>query len=90
MKYPQHYPEDRQTVAVELSRRWEVYYRLQDLDVPCYCSCNEPLQIEIRSPLVGIQVWQVMRQVTCTRQELIDWLESCWEKDGESLRNYVN
>lgn len=67
-----------QPVQIAPGDRWQVYYRLQDLHVPCSCNLSEPLLIELRSPLVILQVWQVMRQFQGKRTELIDWLETCW------------
>lgn len=66
-------------IAVTGIDRWEVYRRLQDLDIPCQCSTDRPLQIEISSPIAAIQVWSVVRQIATPRQELVEWLEGCWQ-----------
>lgn len=67
-----------QEVQIVKSDRWTVYYRLQDLGVSCTCELHRPLQIEITTPLAAIQVWQVVRQETLSRNQLINWLEKCW------------
>ena len=58
--------------------RWQVYQRLIELDIPCYCAINQPLQVELSSSQVAIQVWSVVRQFTSSRQDLICNLENCW------------
>ena len=67
-----------QTVQVETGDRWLVYQRLQELNVSCVCNFHQPLQIEITTPLAAIQVWNVVRQQTIPRRQLVTWLENCW------------
>lgn len=59
--------------------RWQVYYRLQDLDVECFCQSEEPLKAYAKHPQAAIQIWSVAKQFTANRRELIDWLELCWQ-----------
>ena len=66
-------------LSVGCADRWWVYHRLQSLEVPCRCQCYKPLQVEVYSPLSTVQIWSVMRQTTASRQELTDWLETCWQ-----------
>lgn len=73
--------QETQPVSVKNSDRWQVYYRLLDLNVPCSCSLGNPLLVELHSPLVAIQVWQVLRQTEMKRVDLINWLETCWQTD---------
>ena len=68
-----------QVVAIERSARWQVYHRLQALEIECYCKTNQTLRVNLDNPLVGIQLWSVVKQVTGARQELIDWLDRCWQ-----------
>lgn len=71
--------EINQVVEVNPSDRWSVYRRLQELDIPCKCSTNEPLTVAIHSPLTAVQLWSVNKQQTATRNDLIDWLNHCWQ-----------
>ena len=66
-------------LAVKWSSRWDVFRRLQGLGIKCQCSTNEPLLVDIDTPTTAIQIWSVLRQSSESRQELIDWLEGCWE-----------
>lgn len=66
-------------LEVKWSSRWEVFRRLQQLDVECKCSTNEPLLVDLYSPTTAIQIWSVLRQWNISRRELINWLDDCWE-----------
>ena len=68
-----------EVINVEWLDRWQVYYRLQDLGIECYCRLDEPLRACIDSPQVAAQIWSVSRRVVAKRQELVAWLESCWQ-----------
>lgn len=69
-----------QAIAVKWADRWTVYQRLQELQIPCCCNTNRPLQVEIESPTAAIQLWSVVRQITTSRSELISWLNECWHQ----------
>ncbi|MBZ8181743.1 MAG: hypothetical protein SAL07_17255 [Oscillatoria sp. PMC 1051.18] len=66
-------------VAVNWADRWQVYYRLQDLQIPCRCATNQELQVEVYSPTGAIQLWSVVRNLTASRRDLINWLNCCWQ-----------
>ncbi|EAW43055.1 hypothetical protein N9414_09766 [Nodularia spumigena CCY9414] len=66
-------------LGVDWADRWQVYQRLQELDIPCCCEANQPLRVEINNPLAVFQLWSVMQQLTASRQELICNLEDCWK-----------
>jgi hypothetical protein len=66
-------------LGVEWVNRWQVYQRLQELDIPCSCEANQPLKVEINNPLAMVQVWSVIQQLTASRQDLICSLEQCWK-----------
>lgn len=68
-------------VTVQWSDRWQIYHRLQSLDIPCQCKTNKPLQVKLEDTRAAIQLWSVARQYTASRQELIDWLDRCWHKE---------
>ena len=64
---------------IENDRRWEVFHRLQDLEISCQCSAYKPLLVQIDSPQTAVQLWSVVKQVNSSRCELIDWLNRCWQ-----------
>jgi hypothetical protein len=59
--------------------RWQVYQRLLELQVPCYCRCNHPLEVELATPLKLWQFWTVMWRVSASRDTLCDYLHECWQ-----------
>jgi hypothetical protein len=67
---------------IQCSERWQIYRRLQELDIHCHCASYKPLKVEIRGAIAASQIWSVTRQFTASRQELIDWMESCWKCKG--------
>ena len=67
------------TVGIKNTERWSIYHRLQELDIPCNCSTNQPLQVELNNPSAIAQLCCVFKQSTASRSELIDWLDNCWE-----------
>ncbi|ELS03774.1 hypothetical protein Xen7305DRAFT_00034980 [Xenococcus sp. PCC 7305] len=71
--------KESQNVTVEWSERWQVYHRLQSLEISCSCRINEPLQAAPDSPQQAIQLWSIVKQVTSNRHELVDWLNQCWQ-----------
>jgi hypothetical protein len=72
--------QTKHIIDVNWADRWQVYQRLQDLDIPCSCQTNEPLKVEINNPTAAIQFWSVMRQLRTSRQEQIGYLKLCWQK----------
>lgn len=68
-----------QIVRVSQMDRWLVYQRLQQLEIPCQCFSNKPLQVEISNTKEAIQLWSAVKQITSSRSELIDWIDSCWQ-----------
>jgi hypothetical protein len=71
--------ETQQTISVNWGDRWQVYHRLQALEIPCQCATNKPLKIQLDSTKTAIQLWSVTRQFTASRDELVQWLECCWQ-----------
>lgn len=68
----------KQVVEVGRTERWQVYRRLQELEIPCKCQTNQALTVEIGSIAAAIQLWSVVRQLNGKRQDLIEVLERCW------------
>jgi len=70
--------ETTHIVTVNWTDRWQVYQRVQELDIPCSCEANQPLKVIIDNPTIAIQLWSVVQQYTAARQDLIAILEKCW------------
>ncbi len=71
-------PEVSEIVEVNWADRWQVYHRLQELAIPCWCDTNQPLRVHIDDALTAVQLWSVLRQLTTSRQDLVCWLERCF------------
>ena len=72
-------PWEETAIEVQCEDRWQVYHRLQELDIPCQCASYQPLKVQVNHPLAAIQLWSVVQQVTTPRQQLADRLEACWQ-----------
>ncbi|MBE9211286.1 hypothetical protein IQ247_00880 [Plectonema cf. radiosum LEGE 06105] len=70
--------QTKHVVEVNWADRWQVYKRLEELHIPCSCSPNQPLTVEIANTAAAIQLWSVMRQLNASRQELIITLKECF------------
>lgn len=68
-----------QVIGIQGVERWQVYHRLQELEIKCECRPHKPLEIECNSPQDAIQVWSVLKNLTESRQELLLWLDRCWQ-----------
>ncbi|MDJ0715284.1 MAG: hypothetical protein QNJ54_13845 [Prochloraceae cyanobacterium] len=66
-------------VKVNWADRWQVYQRLQELEIPCQCVTGEPLCVELDNTKEAIQLWSVVKQLTASRRELVVWLDDCWD-----------
>ncbi|MEH2069320.1 MAG: Asr1405/Asl0597 family protein [Nostoc sp.] len=71
--------ENKHFVEVNWADRWQVYHRLKELDIPCSCATNQPLEVEIGSVTAAVQLWSVIRRFTSSRQDEIWTLECCWK-----------
>lgn len=78
MTYSSSKPETDQVIEIAFADRWQVYRRLQELDIPCQCGTNQPLSVQLNNVSDAIQLWSVVRQLTLGRRELVSWLKSCW------------
>ena len=75
-------PEATQILEVSWTDRWEVYKRLQELEIPCWCQPNRPLRVQINSAIAAVQVQSVLRQLNAPRQDLVQWLGHCWHQEA--------
>ncbi|MGQ9870882.1 Asr1405/Asl0597 family protein [Leptodesmis sp.] len=64
--------------------RWLACQRLQDLSIPCHCTEDGCLQVEVTHPTAIAQVRSVIQQLTASRTVLVDWLEQCWHQPAAS------
>ncbi|CDN16087.1 MAG: hypothetical protein HRU34_16515 [Richelia sp.] len=71
----------QQVIKVDWLARWEIYQRLQELEITCSCATNQPLTVEINGPLALVQLWSTIRHCSASRQEMILVLQQCWHCD---------
>jgi hypothetical protein len=71
-----------QAIAINGSERWDIYHRLQELGIPCKCTTCQLLSVEVSNPNELIQVWTVVKRMSSSRKNLIQLLNSCWEKSS--------
>ncbi|HLO47793.1 MAG TPA: hypothetical protein VK211_05170 [Kamptonema sp.] len=71
--------EPSHIVEVSWVDRWQVYQRLQELDISCSCAIDQPLRVKLKSMVQTAQLESVLRQYRAPRRELQGWLEWCWE-----------
>ncbi len=64
-------------INLNQSDRWQAYYRLLELGIPCICSTGMPLRVSVVSPSAALQVWSVTRTEIATRHNLAKWLNQC-------------
>jgi hypothetical protein len=66
-------------VQVSWLDRWQVYKRLQELEIPCWCGVDQPLRVKINTAKQAAQLASVLRQFSAPKSELAQWLECCWQ-----------
>lgn len=73
---------DRFTIAIEMDRvaRWDVYFHLRELSIPCECKFNQPLQVQVDTANTAMQLWSLLRVFTAPKQQCTEHLERCWQK----------
>ncbi len=65
---------------IDWIERWNIYNRLQELAIPCTCSIGQPLQVQVETAGVAVQVWSVVQQFIAPRLTKVDYLERCWQQ----------
>jgi hypothetical protein len=68
-----------QVVQVSLQDRWQVYRRLQELEISCWCPSDGSLRVEVTNYLQALLVRSIVFGFVASRDQLIDWLEDCWK-----------
>jgi len=43
-------------IEVNWADRWQVYQRLQELAIPCWCATDQPLRVEITDVAAAVQL----------------------------------
>ncbi|ASC72952.1 hypothetical protein XM38_039120 [Halomicronema hongdechloris C2206] len=79
-------PDTQLNSVLQIDRveRWNIYSRLQQLDVSCSCSNGQPLRVEVTTASSAVQLWSVVQQFTAPRHTLIERLERCRQKPMKS------
>ena len=71
--------EPSRMIPVECCDRWQAYFRLKELGIPCQCEGYQPLLVDMHTAQGVIQVWSVLKHVSTPRSELVRWLDQCWQ-----------
>ncbi len=66
-----------QIVDVSRILRWQIYHRLQELRIPCWCPADGSLRVEVNDGVSAMLVRSTVQQFVAPRQELVEWLERC-------------
>jgi hypothetical protein len=71
------------THVVSVSRidRWQIHHRLQELMIPCWCLEDGSLRVEVQHGINALLLRSVVQQFVASRQEMVNWLERCWNAD---------
>lgn len=72
-----------QVLQIPLCDRYSIHRRLQELMIPSSCLPDGSLHVQVNSWLTAILVCSTVMQFLATRQELLDWLEYCWNYSAE-------
>jgi hypothetical protein len=67
----------KHVIDINWADSWQVYQRLQELDIPSIYETNRLLTVGINNPKMAIQIWSIVKQFTAFRQDLISNLENC-------------
>jgi len=66
-------------ITVSCEDRWQVYHRLQELDIDCQCGGFKPLKVTLQTPTEALQLWSIVRRVSEPRQALVAALNQSWQ-----------
>lgn len=62
--------------TVRCEDRWQVYFRLKELDIAAQCQGFHPLKVSIDTPTEAIQLWSIVRRISTPRRVLAASLEA--------------
>ena len=66
-------------ITVTCQDRWQVYHRLQALDIDCRCSGFKPLKVALKTPTEALQLWSIVRRIDQPKQVLVDSIRQSWQ-----------
>ncbi|MBE9063508.1 Asr1405/Asl0597 family protein [cf. Phormidesmis sp. LEGE 11477] len=66
-------------VTVSCEDRWQVYHRLQELDIDCECGSFQPLKANLQTPTEALQLWSIVRRISAPKQSLTAALDRSWK-----------
>jgi hypothetical protein len=66
-------------VVVPRIDRWRIYRRLEELMIPCWCLADGSLRVEVQHGIGALLLRSVVQQFVASRQEMVNWLERCWD-----------
>ena len=66
-------------IEIDSIVRWEVYFYLQELSVPCQCKHGQALRVEINHATAAIQLWSIVQTFAAPQQSQVDLLQRCWQ-----------
>ncbi len=64
--------------TIQRSDRWQVYRRLKNLGIACWCPSDGTLWVEVNGCVGATLLRSTVQQFTHSRLELADWLDRCW------------
>lgn len=70
-------PQESTFTTVDCGDRWQMYFRLQELGIPCQCKSYQPLQVDIQSAQALVQIWSIAKRIATPRADLAQWLNQC-------------
>jgi hypothetical protein len=76
---PEQPSQIHQIIEIDRAEKWEMYHRLQELQIHCQCAGDRPLIVRCNTVNDVIQLWSVVKQISSSRQQSIEWLKLCWE-----------
>lgn len=72
-------PEKLTYITVCCEDRWQVYHRLQELEISCQCSGFQPLTVNIQTATEALQLWSIVQRVSQPRRDLVMALAKSWQ-----------
>ena len=68
------------SITINCEERWQIYHRLQELNIHCQCGGFQALEVEIKMATEAVQLWSIARRVSQPRKVLVTVLEQSWKR----------